>query len=285
MAGQSQHYVPQFYLRNFAKKRRRRFYLSSYHKPDRKQFTSNVSNLAQETSFYDIPEDPSQGAEVEEFLRNGEPRWADAIQKALRDTASIRVPAVRTTLSEFAATLMSRTPSLRTHLRQISSEGSRKLLQQGAHLPEFPPDEVKRVQASLLIETTALYSSILANMATFVVINTTGTPFWTSDNPLTKYNPQKDDFQGTLGLLSKGIQLFIPLSPAMVLGFVDPDAYRGLPPLVEATQDVVTFCNSSQVVWSLEYLFSREEDFALADAFLSEHPLYADPHRPRVVAS
>lgn len=44
--------------------------------------------------------------------------------------------------------------------------------------------------------------------------------FWTSDNPVVKYNPY-----GNLGLIIDGIQLFFPLSPKFSLCILDPFCY------------------------------------------------------------
>jgi len=207
MVAQAQHYVPQFYLRAFAKKRRRSYYLVCYDKPSRRQFVSNVINIAQQTRFYDIPDDPVYGSGAEDFLRKGEPGWAQAIHTILTSPSTVRRPSVKDPLSEFAASLMSRTPSLRTEIAHIGEAASKRLLQHGVSLPQVSPDDLKRHQASLLVKQTPVYASILREMAWVVVTNNTGAAFWTSDNPLVKYNPRVDELRGNLGLLSTGIQL------------------------------------------------------------------------------
>ncbi|MGH2605882.1 MAG: DUF4238 domain-containing protein [Anaerolineales bacterium] len=120
MSGKAQHYIPRFYLRNFATKRRKRYYLACFDKPRRNHYVSNVGNLAQETSFYDIPDEPIAGAAVERYLKHSEPNWAEAISSVLARPSRILIPDVRAALSEFAATLMSRTPALRAEVAHIA---------------------------------------------------------------------------------------------------------------------------------------------------------------------
>ena len=52
--------------------------------------------------------------------------------------------------------------------------------------------------------------------------------FIVSDAPILKYNQYCEGitFQGTTGLESKGLQIFVPLSPALVLILYDGDVYR-----------------------------------------------------------
>jgi hypothetical protein len=48
-----QHYVPQFYLKNFASKNKKTYSINCFDKINEKQFTSNVTNIACESYFYD----------------------------------------------------------------------------------------------------------------------------------------------------------------------------------------------------------------------------------------
>jgi len=109
-----------------------------------------------------------------------------------------------------------------------------------------------------------------------LVLNQTGKPYWTSDYPIIRYNPYRSKLVSTLGLISKGIQLHFPLDPHLALTICDPQEYADAKPEMTAIMPNVEFNNSRQVLWSRQYLFSIDDDFALAKQMILENPALGD---------
>ena len=61
-----------------------------------------------------------------------------------------------------------------------------------------------------------------------LIENTTPTPFITSDNPVVMYDQffEKRGIPGGIGLKSKGLQIFFPLSPTLYILFYDGNIYK-----------------------------------------------------------
>jgi hypothetical protein len=128
-----------------------------------------------------------------------------------------------------------------------------------------------------------LYTDITLQMKWILLINHTTMPFWTSDHPINRFNPVDAKPYGNLGLLCRGIEIHFPLSPKMVLSFCDPAAYELLPSRyqIEDIQNV-EFENWLQVAHSTRYVFSKTNDFALADRILRDNPSLREINRKRI---
>ena len=115
--------------------------------------------------------------------------------------------------------------------------------------------------------------------------NQTNIPLWTSDHPINRFNPIDQSPFGNLGLKSRGIQIFFPLSPALGLSFCDPIEYFSYPDKMTCIKDNIIFCNTLQVRSSARHVFSVDNDFYLAKKWLQENPECADLNRRRVQAN
>ena len=58
-----QHYVPQFYLRNFSNKDGSTYFINCFDKVTQKIYTVNIDSIAAEKYFYDDDEDANQSVE------------------------------------------------------------------------------------------------------------------------------------------------------------------------------------------------------------------------------
>jgi hypothetical protein len=74
-------------------------------------------------------------------------------------------------------------------------------------------------QAVLLsIENYLLVARCLDDLGMLLLVNKTGIGFVTSDNPVVQYNQYLEGLNmGTTGALRRGLQLFLPLSPNLML--------------------------------------------------------------------
>ena len=96
----TQHYVPQFYLKNFSQRNNK---IHVFSKQDNKQFCSNVSKVANEKYFYGIPDVPKKSKtfeklteaqrkqEIEEFLSRIDDNSSKALSEFLEQVKSCRL--------------------------------------------------------------------------------------------------------------------------------------------------------------------------------------------------
>jgi len=67
-------------------------------------------------------------------------------------------------------------------------------------------------------------------------------PYYTSDFPVVKHNDLDFGPYGNLGLLTKGIQIYFPLNPWMMLSIVEPSVYPNIPEVSDSSnRDNVIF--------------------------------------------
>lgn len=113
-------------------------------------------------------------------------------------------------------------------------------------------------------------------------INPFATPYWSSDNPVTRSNPINHRPYNSVALSRRGVQVHLPLSPTLSLCICDPVMYNHLPTNFEI-EDIqgVKSANYLQVYWSTRYVFSSKSDFSFAEAIIQNNPTLADPKRKR----
>ena len=148
--------------------------------------------------------------------------------------------------------------------------------------PEPTVDDTKEFQARFLIDMSDFFTDVLLRMKWILVSNQTKMPFWTSDNPIFRYNPHKAELVGNLGLESPGIQLYIPVSPILAITICDPFEYADIASELPAFAPSVDFNNSGQVINSRQYVFSPNDNFDLAQKMMSKDPKLANPKRQRI---
>ncbi len=113
--------------------------------------------------------------------------------------------------------------------------------------------------------------------------NRTERPFWTSDHPVNRYNQIDARPHGNLGLQSKGITMYFPLTPKLSLCLCDPNVYGWLPSKYEIVDaENVMHQNSLQVYYSTRYVFSDSKDFSFAEKITRENPLLKNIDRKRL---
>lgn len=144
------------------------------------------------------------------------------------------------------------------------------------------------------------------------------TPYFISDNPVTLHNDNVTGVYGNLGLAVQGIQIHLPISSTLTIAFVCPshkeqallarqqlqfivdnnpsqlihiknpkmivdcaNAYKkGIP--IECGEEITTFLNSLQVVFSEQYIYCEKNKFELAYQMLSNNENLKKGIRPKV---
>lgn len=281
----AQHYVPQFYLRNFATKNRKHYSIRCFDKSTGKAFTSNVKNVSQQNYFYDFKLENGEEASIEELLSRVETNSKPALSRLLEKPTRECLEQNKYVLTNFVYIQEMRSLVFReNYIEMITSLNSRfkQKLNIDSPILEVPTqNDAKEFQAMFLIEETEEVTRILGKMKWVLFHNETNKPFWTSDNPIFHHNINISNSHGNYGLLCPGVQLFFPLSPALALIICDPLAYGKIPNEIFADEEDVEFQNRGQIVSSKQYLFASEGDFSLAKMLLEKRPKLSDPNRLR----
>lgn len=217
----NQHFVPQFYLRNFSSNSK----------------TISLYNISKSQL---IPNAPikSQCAEHYFYGKNGMEEWLSQLEgntaelfrqlrnigsNALHDDDNVVLCIV------FTMIMMHRTLA-HDRKQQDLLDGIRKVLE-GEELS----DSLKKELESATIPTpeSSVFQGFtlapyIADLEIVVLVNESATQFITSDNPVVKINPYLEDDKvpgSRTGYYSKGLVLYMPTSPHTALMFYDGDVY------------------------------------------------------------
>ena len=102
--------------------------------------------------------------------------------------------------------------------------------------------------------------------------------YTTSDHPITTYNPEIN----SRGIDSPGVQIFFPLNPTLCLSIVDPLVYGHHEDFIESTDiENSKLKNYLQVARSNQFIFSKTDDFSVADDVLTKKPEFREGDRKR----
>lgn len=143
-------------------------------------------------------------------------------------------------------------------------------------------ESARDIQTELMKQHGIKAATIIGEFQWTLLVNNTEVPIWTSDDPVCRHNPINQTPHGRLGLLSKGINLYFPLSPRLLLLLSDPTSYGFVGPCHRLTDPMtVVFHNDLQVVQSNRHLFSNKNDFSQAQRRLEENPEFGDTDRKR----
>jgi hypothetical protein len=285
-----QHYVPRFYLKNFAFEKANNYWLFCFDKLESRSFRVNVKNVACEKFFYESKEDEQK---LEKDLSELEKSFSKVYYKLTNSRSLLSLNwEEKRILASFISAQEVRTREFREMLKSIGKElkgvlTAKKLSKSLENQLDFLDSEEKarENQSKLIAEILSgkdVLTKIFLEMKWILFENNTTIPLWTSDHPITRYNPIDQSPLGNLGLKSKGIQVFFPLNPSLGILFCDPIEYFSDPNKIVCIKDNIHFCNSLQVMWSTRHVFSIKNDFYLAKKWLEENPEFANQNRKRI---
>lgn len=253
----NQHYVPQFYLKQWANNKEQLFV---YDKKQCKNFPSNISNIASSRFFYDFPE-------IDELVKNKiriqlkkdgyEDVYIDSLfqQQVLENSFSQLESIISPLLNKIIKKIddvnvlseewIKNYPILTNDDKQIFAHyiasqlvriNKQKNFQEDITNQLF--DDMKRVYKnntndnlivkvdndynewqylSNILPLTYEFSKILESYKWIIYRNFTNMPFYISDSPITQYGQL-----GNFGLKEKGVDIRFPLSPKYELIIHEP---------------------------------------------------------------
>lgn len=257
-----QHFVPQFYLRNFSLDEKK-IGISSYnHKADK--FFVDVPIKSQAYKSYIYGEDGLIEKDLSVFEARISALIADPINKINQPSN----PEDFNLLKEFVLIQQSRTFKAGTEaLATINTafDASRPFLKKKDQLPK--DIYISHKYPTLLSLYHALdHAYLMGHLAMKSIVNMSKLSFITSDNPIASYNTwmeQQNYYAGATALAAKGLQIFLPIAPRLTYCFYDPYIYQLGDPdkgFVETTSETdVHQLNALQYLFSDSQLFFSEK--------------------------
>lgn len=289
-----QHYVPQFYLKNFSNIKNN-YILKCYDILKNKTYHVNIKNIAQEKYFYKIN---NQNFE-ENFQKVEKP-----VSKIINNlTKNKNYKLLNNNKNRFLMSLFMSSQYLRTkEMRETVSELN-------IHLEEFLKNYKLNAKLNEYLdylsntEITIRHKDVYENglnkisflffMKKWIILtNKTDRSFYTSDNPIVRYNPQ-----GKIGFACDYLQVYYPINPRTLICLLDPFIYGRVSnnfkiqmisdkenPYKNFTSDIykintckitgsdnVDFFNNLQFKNATRHVFSKDENFIKNINFMNNY--------------
>lgn len=277
----SQHYVPQLLLKHFVSDRIRHVFV--FDKQTERSFRKPIRKVACAPGFDDC-EVGGQPFSIDPLLKIIENRASKVIDDLVVRRSVLGLNRLdKNTLALFATVQLLRTDGHRKELKGLI-DSFREAVKRAGIDPsrvrgfEFLDMEQTRVAAiTALPELTRDILPEFLNKSLILYSTTEDHRLFISDNPVVLFNLNQDPIRSTLGLRTRGIQIYLPISSTLCLGFLCPSI--NLPigvrllgrPLSLSPPNVEHF-NSLQVLNAEQFIYSQRDDFALVRAMLSQVP-------------
>jgi Protein of unknown function (DUF4238) len=303
-----QHYVQQSYLRRFSPNGKQ---IYVYDKVLGKEFLNGILDVAQESYFYRLPDNlKTEDSKpisvddpliVEKAFQKIEGRANQDIQTLVELPAGASIPAeTRGNLSVFLAIQFLRTRAYRNLVVETAEKFMQAMARDlikgnfGEEALKYTPKILFSDQAAGLFQSQQIFgfdkldefAEVLHNHIWILLINDTGKPLYTSDNPVVMHTPLKDQLPG-VGIASPGIEIAFPLSSSRILTLADREVYgfheSSFDGKIRQLQaDNVTYYNSLQVLDSERQIYCEQLDFALVEDMINKNPELGKEKRERV---
>ncbi len=261
------HYVPQYYLKGFSHRERKRIWV--YDKQEGRKFRTQVKSIANVTGFY--------SSEFEQYLANTIEGPANGVIRKIRDRDQI-TDCDKGILAEYIAVMMKRVPKGKERLRELVPSVAEKLSQEIHErltiVASIQPEKASLIQRrkSEIQEILDKYSkeppkeiwldTIPPERSPRVVAALTGMTwrfltfddkpvFLTSDNPIFYFT--------NIGINKPKSEVTFPISSYIILWATWrtdlPEGY------IAATNQAVKEMNRRTVSNALRYVFHREYEY------------------------
>lgn len=317
----TQHYVPQFILKQFVTTNDQ---VWVFDKRTGKKFKTNLKNVACEKGFYDF-EFSDHRLTLEISLSEVDDQASRVIKKITRNQSlAVMSEREKHCLAQFIAIQFVRTRQSRDIFKDVNMLMVQAFLDHGIKKEDIEgyeePNETNiKLSHMSFIECYKEFAPYIFNKTWVLLSTAKRNPFYISDNPITLQNMFTSEFRGNLGLAVKGIEIYFPVSSTLSLAMwctthedtikeaykeyeylyktnpslaklVLSDPYiveqliKGIDtgePIVSAQENVINH-NSLQVIHSSRFIYSSTEDFSLAEEMIRNHPELCEGTRLRV---
>lgn len=237
----NQHYVPQFYLRNFSTNSKS---INLYNlSVERIVLGDSIKNQCSEDYFY------GKTIPIEKAFGEIETSSGLLIKKIINDNY---IPSPKTQdhsiLQIFIVTLHSRTKYKAEEINEMVDKMSKSALE--LH-PNVDKNQLDLVEIKMdfplhypIMNAFTRYH-LIQDLSIHLFTNESRNNFITSDQPVILYNKWVEDLKeyGAIGLASKGLLIFLPLSSKKLLLLYDKNIYK-----IGNKKDSVTSLNNEQEI-------------------------------------
>ncbi len=228
MAKKRHHYIPKFYLRRFSVNNNGRS-LGLYNL-DNKKFIQNapLKSQAYENFLYGEDDEIENAlAEMENTVAKMFYYWTE---KKLLYPPPVETNGFKL-LKRFILYQTFRTPKSGNEIMKGLNQGLKTVVQ------EFEPDLWESFKDGTLVHENPVllglfhaikHEQLLDFLDCKFLVNLTLLPFVTSDVPVILYNQlmeHADNYMGSTGLVVKGLQIFYPIHPRLMICFYDSNVY------------------------------------------------------------
>ena len=279
-----QHYVPQFYLKNFGKN------LFCADKTKEKIFQTTPKKISYELNFYG----PVINNEhlVEKRLSELEGKFSTAVKELIVKENVYELSAQNfKNLCGFVAIQYLRTAEVRRQIAELGDSLLHELLKR--NFPHWTEKTIKRIKVSdalnllthlkIIAEYTS-FANVMLHMKFITIKNKTPTPFWTSDNPIALENKFEQPPFSNLGICCKGIEFHLPINPNLGIIVCDPVTFEDRSNvLIMNNEDQIFQENLLQAHSSTRFLFSKTKKFHKLHEMLTKNIELKNTNRKRAV--
>lgn len=198
-----------------------------FDKRNERTFPTAISNIAAERSFYDLKDDEGS-VSIEPALTQLEGHTNTAFEK-IRATG--RLDSLTGTDGAWVATFVAaqriRVRAFREAMRQLHLDMKTQVERLGFDREKMErgiesEEDAKIATVATLFHNVALVAPLIIQMDWLLFTTTPDAPFWISDNPLTMHNSESHPIYRNTGFASPGVEIYLPISPMIMLGFWCP---------------------------------------------------------------
>lgn len=271
-----QHYVPQFYLRNFSMDKTS---IYCFDKVNVRSYSQSIKNVAQKKYFYEL-----ESLYLEDDFASLESEVSKYINIIVRNKKykALNNLKQRSKLALFMAAQLIRTLERRQLIELQVGALKNHFIETGVMddiLSSFfdnflQDDSIKESHLKLIQEMLPLLVKSFFFKKWVLLIDKTDVGFLTSDNPIVMYNAYNLE-----GLDNENNHVFFPLSPQVCICLLDPSNYKNFKVKAQYSDEEINLnilkadtykitnekevdcINALQAKYSTRHIFSQSNDF------------------------
>ena len=234
MEKKNQHYVPQFYLRNFSNDKKS---IGMFLIDEQKQIPYvSIKKTAYREHLY------GEDGTLENGLANNEGEWSRIIGKIV-DTEKIDLNEEEYIMLLLFLTL---TEARTSKMADYNNAHLSTLINLTFKMKKGRDEDLGahyNIPNLMAMQAAAKMTPILTDLNLLLIINKSNRGFITSDNPVVRYNQYFifRNYYRNYGLGQMGIQLFVPLNQKICLCVYDDIMYTPI------SDNIITICSGSQI--------------------------------------
>jgi hypothetical protein len=277
-----QHYVPRFLLRNFTESSKKK-QLFVFNKRTEKKFRTSPEQIAHENKFYDFKLKQDKFS-LEPLFADIENITAPIIRKIIQNKTLLKITnEEKEYLSLFILYQQGRT---RHAFEEFKNNIIRPFLKKILTLNSPLPEGINVDDIDIKIDDDFCKINVLMQTLKIAIIlhkeisrrdwilfkKAEGTSFIIGDHPVIMDN----NTTLNLGLLSPGVEIYMPLSSEFLLGIWNRKNIYDPKTTVDCNYENMRYFNSRQVIYAESYLFSSENNWNDIQKFLKSYPIWKE---------